>query len=287
MQRSQSKRVFGVMLALLLTLSACTLDEGQPWGQAELNLSVEAQPRLDAQGRWLTPRDYAVKVEQLGLELGAMRLTMRPSAGVTTFDPASPPAGYSLCHNGHCHADDGRLVDYEDIEIELAQAGDGAALGQQRVIEEPWSLSRGDSPLKMEPCLDGCQLPYGQLGTLAVELRQVTLKLRVYDVRQGQNARLAEGGVEVTATVALDASIATILSGEVGKREPSLLRFESALVLSGKLFDGVDFAAFPELLASPELTHDLSDSPEFTQALIERLLTTSELEPGLSRLNLD
>lgn len=287
MWRSLSKRL-GVAAMLAWSLGGCTFDDGQPWGQAELNLTVNAQPRLDDQGRWLTPRDYAIKVEQLRLELGALRLSMRPAGGVTTFDPASPPSGYSLCHNGHCHADDGRLVDYEDIEIELAQAaGGGAALGQQRVINDWWSLERAQAPLALEPCPDGCPLPYGELGTLAVDVRQVELKLRVYDVRQGQNARLPEGGVEVVATVPLNASISTLLSGEVGKADPGLLRFKSALLLSGKLFDSIDFAAYPELIAQPELAHDLSQNKEFTQALTERLLTTSELEPGLSRLELD
>jgi len=52
------------------------------------------------------------------------RLALQALEGGVSFDPADPPEGYGLCHNGHCHKDDGTLPTYEQIEAELA--GDAA-----------------------------------------------------------------------------------------------------------------------------------------------------------------
>lgn len=115
------------MIALLLL--GCTLDAGHGFGElASATLDAALVPG-DARdlggGAVLTNLAYTVTPTVMTLELGSVALLELQGAGGATFDPADPPEGYGLCHGGHCHRDDGALVDYADIEAELA--GDGAS----------------------------------------------------------------------------------------------------------------------------------------------------------------
>ncbi|HEY0712676.1 MAG TPA: hypothetical protein VGF45_08385, partial [Polyangia bacterium] len=103
--------------ALATTLAGCQLEPGN-WF---LNLS----PRLSAQYLEVPERaiepgwqklasEYQVRVTTAELHIRKIDLIAAP-ASAAAFDPANPPPGYSLCHNGHCHAADGRLVAYDDI----------------------------------------------------------------------------------------------------------------------------------------------------------------------------
>ena len=114
-----------VLSVVALGASSCAFDDGDPWARASFELSLGFEPgaaRLDDEGRLVTPGDWAIALETPIAHVDSVTLTMAGEAGTLSFDPAEPPPGYSLCHNGHCHADDGRLVDYEDIELELATA---------------------------------------------------------------------------------------------------------------------------------------------------------------------
>ncbi len=46
--------------------------------------------------------DFEVKLDDVSLTLQALALLPGAEAALA-FDPAAPPPGYSLCHNGHCH----------------------------------------------------------------------------------------------------------------------------------------------------------------------------------------
>lgn len=67
-------------------------------------------------------------------------LSSSGGGGGGTFDPAAPPDGFSLCHGGHCHADDGSLWSYEEIEQWLA--GDAATWVEVLRVDNP-DLSDG------------------------------------------------------------------------------------------------------------------------------------------------
>ncbi|RKG99818.1 hypothetical protein D7X74_39070 [Corallococcus sp. CA047B] len=108
-------------------LSGCALDAGE--GFAVLEPSVQAAytplPRRDAgDGYQALASDFQLRMDSGAVSLGSIDLLASSGGGgATTFDPSSPPPGYSLCHNGHCHSDDGSLVDYEDIQAELGGGG--------------------------------------------------------------------------------------------------------------------------------------------------------------------
>lgn len=108
-------------------LTGCAFDAGESF--AVLEPSVEAAytplPRRDAgDGYQALASDFQLRMDTGAVSLGSIDLQASSGGGgSTTFDPSSPPPGYSLCHGGHCHRDDGALVDYEDIQAELNGGG--------------------------------------------------------------------------------------------------------------------------------------------------------------------
>ena len=100
------------LLASLLA-SSCTLFGGQPWGFADVELQVAFAPeesRRTDDGWLLTSSDFAYELSDFSVDVAAVRLRISNDAagGGGAFDPANPPPGYSLCHQGHCHRDDRR-----------------------------------------------------------------------------------------------------------------------------------------------------------------------------------
>ncbi len=120
-------------LVFIVCLAAgCTFDNGAWFAQLHPQLAASYQLAADrnVDGRFQRlASGYEVALDRAELAVGALDLVAAASGGAGAFDPAHPPPGYSLCHNGHCHADGGRLVPYAAIEAELAGGGDagGAA----------------------------------------------------------------------------------------------------------------------------------------------------------------
>ncbi|RAL25332.1 hypothetical protein DL240_03735 [Lujinxingia litoralis] len=90
--------------AAALSLPACAFTDGSPWGRVLATLE-------------LSPPSGAT-LSEVGISSVRLIREVDGQAGSADFDPANPPPGYSLCHNGHCHSDDGRLVDYASIASE-------------------------------------------------------------------------------------------------------------------------------------------------------------------------
>lgn len=115
-----------------VVLMGCTVDAGGGFGtleDARLTASFAPGARLSDEGWFLVTGGYRVTPETMTLGVGALRLDTfdaPASSGGGVFDPAAPPPGYTLCHGGHCHHVDGRLVSYEDIQAELSGGGGGS-----------------------------------------------------------------------------------------------------------------------------------------------------------------
>ena len=236
--------------ALALCASACTFadSEGEPWGQLVFEPPTAtfdiADRQVEQTDRFRVGNGYELELVSLELELGALRVDLAPEGtGAVDFDPANPPAGYSLCHNGHCHADDGRLVDYEDIALELSTAG-GVASSVLQVIDRPVEFGDGATvtvSLDPELCQQDCTLPFGDLTRVVLAINAVHLDARVFDTRAPESARLPEDGVEVKLSLEDPREFATLIEGRVSKDSTGDFVITPALEISGALFDGIDW----------------------------------------------
>jgi len=246
-RKRQMMSLFATLI--LLSPSACTLFAGEPWGEATLTADVRFTPsaaRLTDDGALKTSKDYALVLETMALGMREIDLVMSEGGGgAVSFDPASPPPGYSLCHSGHCHHDDGRLVDYEDIEIELAGGGGAGGFVTLRPVRESALDLLVDGPIEpaLDACLDDCILPRGTFVSSGAVLEDLRVLATVFDLRPVANARLPMSGTRISVLVSLDARVDTRIEGAIDDASPPSIEIDLHLALPETLFDGVDFGA--------------------------------------------
>jgi hypothetical protein len=261
-------RHFGVeRLALGLALASgggCALGDGQPWGVVEIGVSVRFAPpssRLDDDGRLKTANDYRVAIEEIVVVGRETRLPLLADASAA-FDPGDPPEGYSLCHNGHCHADSGALVDYAAIAAELASSSRGAAIavalaGDANVVATPTAFAT-------EGCEGGCLAPPGLITTAVVSFAVVRVRGRAFDARTGDLARIDASGVAFELETPSAVSIAGELSEEerfgAGNRNDVLMNID--VLLSDRILDDLDFSSLSEIerIGGTEMADAISGS---------------------------
>lgn len=238
-----------ILCALALCASACTLVEGDgsPWGEVDFgapSFTLDISDRVNAEsGRLRVGNGYELELVSLQLDVGTIRLDLAPQgASVASFDPADPPAGYSLCHNGHCHADDGRLVDYEDIAIELATASGvagsvGQVIGQAVTLEDDATTSITLDP---DMCPDNCALPLGQMTRVVLSVERIRLDARVFDARDER--RQPEEGAQVELVLDSSTDFSALVQGSIEKdRDAASYNLSPTLEFSGALFDDIDW----------------------------------------------
>ncbi len=116
-------------LGSAILLAACATGPGSGWGEITGEISTGFEPpaeRLTDDGRLKTDNSYRIRIDTLEVELGDVQLLASEGAVAAAddveFDPADPPPGYSNCHAGHCHAEDGSLPTYEEIRQRLSGA---------------------------------------------------------------------------------------------------------------------------------------------------------------------
>ncbi|TNF34313.1 MAG: hypothetical protein EP329_07380 [Deltaproteobacteria bacterium] len=249
MKRSPSSTLAALAVAALVA-PACAFADGDPWGRLELDLAARVDASADRveDGAIKTARDYLVRLDAVEVEVEHVVVRQRAAGAAAAFDPADPPEGYSLCHNGHCHSADGRLVSYEDIAAEVAGAGAGsgpsvtleALEGAVTLPVAPATLG-ASSQVPLDECPGGCTFARGDLDTLEVALIEVRVTGVVHDRLTGDSARLPAAGRRFD--VVLPASVVTAsLDGAFDKGEPVGLRLSVTVEVPASLFDGPDWA---------------------------------------------
>lgn len=228
-----------VELMVLLGLGGC-LGEGQPWGEVELAVGLRFEPpaaRLDESGRLKTANDFRVELEEVEVEAGPVEL-LAEVEGVG-FDPSAPPPGYSLCHNGHCHADDGRLVPYEEIAAELA-GGSGSesvvvAEGGLLELAGVGRVTRATACGEVSACIVADPVT---VGLVRVEVPVLRLRGRVFEGRTSVQ-RVPGGGLPFEVQVVSETVVATTGAWRFGPSERLGLSGVALVEVPSSLFDGV------------------------------------------------
>lgn len=258
--------LLAALLALPATLTGCTFTPGTGFATvsgASLGASFAPGARGSAEDGVLTDLGYAVTIDILSLELGDADLMELQGDGDVTFDPADPPPGYALCHNGHCHADDGRLVSYAEIEAELA--GDSAEFvpivsllgGQEFDLLAPTAIEATVSPSTELPMADMSQLEFG-----------ATRLLLEGTVTGGPEGAELDPPIDLVVDLELTAPFAGGIDFVVDRESEPSIELAIQLTIDGTLFDDIDFTT---VSGGDDLT--LTETTDAASvALIENLL---------------
>jgi hypothetical protein len=270
-------------------LLGCTFEPGQWFATLKPSLTAAyvVRPDRDAGAGWQKlSNDYEVRISDLRVEVGELGLLASSGGGGTAkLDPSKPPPGYTLCHNGHCHHVDGRLVPYAEIEAELA--GGGGASGLQTVVSFPVEGVLGLVPPveRALSCKPSCNLDRTTIVRATARLASVTVEGAVRDARSPSRLaaelpfrwQLRASGDGGAPGPALDAE----LDLPADHKHPPLVTLQFRLALAASLFDGVEFAGAPAAAGIVELS--ASGSPAAEQRLLQNLREETVLTASISR----
>lgn len=256
--RNRSRWVALVLSTGLALVAGCAFEEGNPWARADFSSVVAFDEAGRSDGdRLSTSRNYEVELEGLIVEIGALSLTAG-AANAVDFDPANPPEGFSLCHNGHCHSDDGQLVDYDEIAASL---GGASSLEITSTVEKALAIGTGEGLVRGDDCGGtACELPRGALTSSRIFVGSITLTGRAFETLD--DARIPEEGVDFDIEVAVDQQLQTPLDGIVGEELTGDVDVTGELVISASLLDAIDFSDLDS--ASSEVASEFAEEVSWT-----------------------
>jgi hypothetical protein len=253
-------------VSLGLALAGCANGPGEPFGVIAARLSADLvvpDGRAAGDGWQRLDNDFQVQIERLVIEGQAIEL-LDAGGPALAFDPANPPAGYSLCHGGHCHADDGRLVSYEEIAAELAGGG-GPVPVVRFSIGTIDVAGRTERELECEP---GCDLPRAEVGIVRFPVTGLEASGLVRDGRAEQ--RIAG---EIAWTLELDREEVPVhlfdrdIGLSIDRGEDPAIDLTIRLRVSAALLDGI---AWSELLVDRR-TIQLDADPAAAESVAQAL----------------
>lgn len=251
-----------------MLLGGCAWGEGEPFATLDAHLEARLHApddRDQADGWQRLASSYELHIEQLDIEAGEIELLdagFGPGAG--GFDPANPPPGYSLCHNGHCHADDGRLVDYDQIAAELSQGGSATIVAALPVGE--LDLISGES--RALACVPDCDLPLANITLLRTRVTRIRIAGLVRDSRSP--ARIG-GEIPWQLELSFPTDAPLVWTGVVDlpadrSHEPAVSLWVE-MTAGSTLFDGVAWSA----LDAGDGTYDVAADAEARAAVLTAL----------------
>jgi hypothetical protein len=153
----------GLPLFLLLS-TGCAWEAGEGFAVLEPSVRAAYTPLPDREvgdGYQRLSSNFQVRLTAATLKLERIELLGGAGAGSVRFDPANPPPGYTICHNGHCDREDGSLVPYEEVTAELAGGGAAAVTVATLPVGDVDLLSPETRTLS---CAPDCELPRTHLS---------------------------------------------------------------------------------------------------------------------------
>ncbi|PTL78213.1 hypothetical protein [Vitiosangium sp. GDMCC 1.1324] len=274
-----------LLFMLGLTLGGCAWDAGQGFAVVEPTVRVAYEPLSDRavdDGYQRLSSDYQVHVDSASMRLSDIELLSSSGGTGGTFDPANPPAGYSLCHGGHCHRDDGALIPYEQVAAELGGGGGSSAVVTFPVGEPLNLLAPETRPVACEP---DCALPEAQVSQGRWSVGSLHIEGTVRDGRATPRLPGEHRFKLDLAAADSDAPVA-VLDGAVNlpsdRSHPPQTKLDLDLVLTAALFDPLDWSTLKQ---DSDGVVDFNDAAnaEARKVLLERLARftpTSEVTRG-------
>lgn len=247
----------------LLLATGCAFDAGE--GFAVLEPTVRAAYTAPASrevgdGYQRLASDFQVRLTTAKVRLEKIDLIgSSGGGGPTTFDPANPPPGYSICHNGHCDRDDGAQVPYEDVAAELGGGGATATTVATLPVGELDLLAPETRAVDCQP---DCELPQTTVSNGRWTLTAVRLEGTVRDSRTtprftGERPFRLEINSATTQS-----EPAAVITGAIevpsDRENKPRVQLDLTLELTPVIFDSIDWASAQS---------DLSNTPTGTQLL--------------------
>jgi len=260
-------------LALCFCFSACTFSPAGAWATLEPSLSIVLDPpdgrRIEGDV-FKSAQDFEVEIHEVGATIESLFFSLG-EATTLAFDPASPPPGYGLCHNGHCHADDGRLVDYETISRALS----GEVAAPELLIDIDQTLRflvDEEQSLALE-CSD-CELQKGILGAASATVSDVYLEVDVRDLRADPRCEART----LKVIMPLREKISVRIDQKVGPYQSAQLRVDLLAQLPIQLID-LDWCA----LNSSETDNGIVLSGELAENAAAKFRNDALLQARVTR----
>jgi hypothetical protein len=236
------------LLLPLLLASGCALDSGE--GFAVLQPSLRAAytspaSREVGDGYQRLSSDFQVRLTTAKLRLE--RIDLLGSAGgggPASFDPANPPPGYTICHNGHCDREDGAQVPYEEVEAELGGGGASASTVATLPVGELDLLAPETRSLECQP---DCELPSTTVSNGRWTLTALRLDGTVRDSRATPRFAGERPFLFELTSAGAQAEPVAVLTGTLDipsdRAHAPRVVLDLTLELTPEIFDPVDWAA--------------------------------------------
>ncbi|WP_141621190.1 hypothetical protein [Myxococcus sp. AB036A] len=276
-----------ILWLLLVGAAGCTFSDGGPFAELESTILearlIEAPGRGAGDGWQRLNTDYQARFDVFVLDTAGLTLQRTQAGsgggGGGTFDPANPPPRYSNCHSGHCHRDDGALVDFEDIQAEMDGGGGGPTVVSV-VSFRGESLDLVEGTRRSLICAE-CDLPEGGASQLRMPLTRLLLRGAIRDGRTEERlAGEVPFSLDLTFTEEEQAVVAASLDLPADRSQPPRVSLELSLELTSALVDNVDWAALAKNADGISLGEDANSD---ARALILQQLMEIEMATKISR----
>ena len=250
---------FAITAAIALMVAGCTFEPGNPWGYLDTELTADA---VDDSG--------GAELHTQSVRFGEFELRAPGDAGggVDDFDPADPPPGFTLCHQDHCHHEDGGIYTYDEIE-------EGTGLDP----DQPVSIKRVD--LATGP-LDLLQSAgFAEQFSIADETRVNEVAVAVDEL--AVEGTIDDGDKSVDVDISLAMSTRPLSTGvlyEFGRDEPETQQMELQIRWPDDLFD--DLAELDDLIDDADDGDTIeihgTSHPDLRETLVDRVADDARFE---------
>lgn len=224
-----------LILLVLSSLAGCSFTDGGSWGQVD--------GRLEATG--VSSEGVELERATLNAELFLESVTTSSGGSGGTFDPSNPPSGYTLCHNGHCHSDEGELVPYEEVKAQMNASG-----GTSTTTLGSWTTT-----------IDLQSGEMVELPEVAVDKRTAVDRVRVKATNLVLEGTVEQGGESVPLEAQLGQFDLGTLEGvglTVGPEQPYRRTLKICTRWSNNWFDEIDVSQLERQEGTLRLTRILN-----------------------------
>lgn len=250
----------------VLLLSACTFEEGSPWGYWKPNLWVvwSYGDRLDEESQsFKTAKSYALENLQFSFQIDQIKLyTAAINQGSSSgFDPSKPPAGCTLCHNDHCHCGN-ELVPYAQLAAQSNQnqSSEQQVSFSQTVDFQVNAMQTQEVQSLLSDC-DAltCALDRSRVTSISVSVSKLQISTKAYDLLPNAQRSIPLEGETFSLNFPIALQLGLALDEVIDEGKSYDLPLQLIWQIPSSLFDLIDWGKMKVGLSDEEMQGFLED----------------------------